>query len=113
MNIVRSDFQVVWEDDGWKVGRQTSLVGVEEVIFARQCTCGRMLVGEPDFFGRRLTCKLHCGDELIFHLVGCGRAWEIPMVVHERAEQLQRRLHDDAWRIRAEGGGSRQWIPDC
>lgn len=113
MNIVRSDFQAVLENDGWKVGKQTSLVGVEEVVMVRQCTCGRALVEGPDPFGRRLTRVLHCVDEPLFRLVGCGRRWDIPDVVHERAEEVQRKLQEDAWRIRAEGGGPRQWIPDC
>lgn len=112
MNIVRADFQAAWKDEQWSVGTQSSMTGVTEVVMVCQCSCGRSLVESPDFWGRRLTRVLVCDNKSVGPN-GCDRQWDIPEVVHERAEQLQRKLHDAAVHARATSGGSRQWIPDC
>lgn len=91
----------------WEIGRQDDPVGVGDsiVIFTACVACGRPIGTSMTVFGT---------TSLAHGLSGqCRHVGQVPAAVSLRARSFADRLHEESWKIRAEGGGSRLSIPDC
>jgi|SRR3989338_5854230 len=109
----RSDFRVVdtkTDEFGrvWTIGVQGSPVHLtDEILITTSCRCGEELCDTVTALEVSSTAKHNT------LLSQCNESVLVPIGVRITALEEARIIHERNLRIRSEGGGSRQGIPDC